>query len=217
MLTSRCFNIDWWSPQLQIIIHYLLCCFINMDERMLWSQIACHTFICLSQTRPLWKWPMETRDMHKELGLCYVAFLTIGLYIQLYQFIIVQVNLPTLYHQVTSSFILVLKVYIWTSWTLWLYWPSRLFLDITIPDSQQSWLSSTQNCQYQSSQRLESCCPNCLWTLKTNSLSTFSSAFWSYLYHQTKTNGKKRPDGRSPIKSPWIWISLPYLSPDQGN
>ena len=46
-----------------------------------------------------------------------------------------------------------LKVYIWTSWTLWLCWPSRSFLDITLPDSQQSWLSLTRNCQYQSAQR----------------------------------------------------------------
>ena len=47
--------------------------------------------------------------MPKELGLFYVPFLTVRLYIQLDQFIIVQVTLPTLYHQVPSSFILVLK------------------------------------------------------------------------------------------------------------
>ena len=52
---------------------------------------------------------METRDMTKELGLFYVAFLTVPLYIQLDQFIIVQVTLPTLYHQVPSSFILVIR------------------------------------------------------------------------------------------------------------
>ena len=47
--------------------------------------------------------------MPKGLGLSYGAFLTVILYIQLDQFIIVQVPLPTLYHQVPSSFILVLK------------------------------------------------------------------------------------------------------------
>ena len=52
---------------------------------------------------------METRDMLKELGLLYVAFLTVRLYTQLDPFIIVQVTLPTLYHQVPSSLILVLK------------------------------------------------------------------------------------------------------------
>ena len=52
---------------------------------------------------------METRDMPKELGLLYVAFLTVQLYIQLEQFIIVQVTLPTLYHHVPSSFILFFK------------------------------------------------------------------------------------------------------------
>ena len=47
--------------------------------------------------------------MPKELGLSYVVFLTVRLYVQLDQFIIVQVTLPTLYHQVPSSFILVFK------------------------------------------------------------------------------------------------------------
>ena len=110
-------------------------------------------FSIFPQPMPLWNWPMEAQDMPKELGLFYVAFLTVRLYIQLGQFIIVQVTLPTLYHQVPSSFILVKKGYILTSLTLWLCWPSRLFLEITIPESQQSWLSSTQNCQDQSSQR----------------------------------------------------------------
>ena len=52
---------------------------------------------------------MEIRYMPKEFGLFYVAFLTVKLYIQSDQFIIVQVTLPTLYHQVPSSFILVLR------------------------------------------------------------------------------------------------------------
>ena len=52
---------------------------------------------------------METRDMPKELGLFYVTFLTVQLYIQLYQFTIVQFNLPTLSNQVPSHFMLVLK------------------------------------------------------------------------------------------------------------
>ena len=63
-------------------------------------------------TKATVKLAKETRDMSKELGLVYVAFLTLQLYIQLDQFIIVQVTLPTLYHQVPSSLILVLKRYI---------------------------------------------------------------------------------------------------------
>ena len=112
---------------------------------MLQSQIVCHKFLCLSPPRPLWNLLMETRDMPKELGLLYVDLLTGRLYIQLDQFIIVQVILPTLYHQMPSIFILVFKVYIWTSWTLWLCWTSESLLDITLPHLQQSWLSSTRN------------------------------------------------------------------------
>ena len=52
---------------------------------------------------------METRYMPKELGLFYVAFLAVQLYIQLDQFIIVQVTFSTLYNQGPSSFILGLK------------------------------------------------------------------------------------------------------------
>ena len=76
---------------------------------MLQPQIACHTFLCLFQSIPLLNWLMLTQDIPKELGLFYVAFLTVQLYIQLDQFIIFRVTLPTLYHQVPSSFILVFK------------------------------------------------------------------------------------------------------------
>ena len=110
MFTSRCFKLYWWSSLLQYFIHYLLCCFINMEDWMLQSKIACHTFLCLSQPRSLWNLSMETRYMPKELGLFYVALLTIWLYIQLDQFIIAQVALPTLYHKVPSIFKLFLKV-----------------------------------------------------------------------------------------------------------
>ena len=47
---------------------------------------------------------MKTNDMSKELGL-----FSVTVYIQWYQFIIVQVNLSTPYNQVTSNFMLGLK------------------------------------------------------------------------------------------------------------
>ena len=109
MLTSRCFKLDWWSPLLQKCIQYLLCFFINTEDRMLQSQIVCHTLLCFSPPRPLWNWIMEIRDMPKELGLFYAAFLTVLIYTQLDQFISVQVTLLTIYHQMPSSFILVFK------------------------------------------------------------------------------------------------------------
>ena len=145
MLTSVLFKLEWLLPLLKNFIYSLLCCFINIEERMLQSQIACHTFLCLSWLRSLLNWLTETRDMPKELRLFYVVFLTVKLYIQLNQFIIVPVTLPTLSHQVPSSFILVLKGFIWTSWTFWLWWTSRSLLEITIPDSKQYWLSSNIN------------------------------------------------------------------------
>ena len=109
MLTSIFSNLDWWSLLLKTFIHSLLCCFINMEEQILKSKIACHNFLCLSQPRPLWNWLMETRDMPKELGLFYDTFLTVQLYIQWDQFIIFQVTLPKISHQVPSSFIFVFK------------------------------------------------------------------------------------------------------------
>ena len=69
---------------------------------MLQSQISCHTFLCLYPPSTLWNCLME-------LGLFYDSFLTVWLYIQLDPFVIFQVTLPILYHQVPSSFILVFK------------------------------------------------------------------------------------------------------------
>ena len=76
---------------------------------MLQSKIACQHFLCLYQPRPHSNWLMETRDMPKEFVLYYVALLTLRLYNHLDQFIIFQVTLPALQHQVPSSFILVLN------------------------------------------------------------------------------------------------------------
>ena len=125
MLTSRCVRLDWWLLILHNCIHSILCCFRNMEKQMLQSQISCHTFLCLSQPRALWNWLMETSYMTKELGLFYVTFLNVPLFIHLYQFIIVQVTLPTLSYQAPSNLCWFSKGYIWTSWTLWFCWTSR--------------------------------------------------------------------------------------------
>ena len=101
MLKSRCFSLDWCLPFIQKFIQYLLFCFINMEERMLQSQTACHTIICFSKPRPLQNWLMETWDMPKELGIFYVSFQTVPLCIQWDQFIIFQVTLPKSSHKVT--------------------------------------------------------------------------------------------------------------------
>ena len=46
---------------------------------------------------------METRKMLKELGLLYVVFLTVPLYLQWDQFIIAKVTIPIKLHQVPSK------------------------------------------------------------------------------------------------------------------
>ena len=54
MLTSRCFRLDYWFLIIQPSIHYLLDFFINMEDQMYQSQIACYNFLWLSQPRPMW-------------------------------------------------------------------------------------------------------------------------------------------------------------------
>ena len=76
---------------------------------MLQQKIACHTFLCLSQPRPLWKWILKTQDMPKQLVLFNVYLPTVTLYIKWDQFLIVHVALTTPSHQVPSKFMLVFK------------------------------------------------------------------------------------------------------------
>ena len=63
---------------------------------------------------------------------------------------------------------------------------------------KKSWISSNRNFQGKPSHRQQYFCPNCLWSLKTNFISTYSSEFWSCLYYHNKTNDKKMTHGRSP-------------------
>ena len=109
ILTSICFSLYKWLLLIQNSIHSLMCCFINIEEKILMSQIACHTFLCSYQTSPMWICLMEKRDMPKELGLFYVIFLTVPLYIRWDQFFIVQVTLPTPSYSMPSNFILFSK------------------------------------------------------------------------------------------------------------
>ena len=67
---------------------------------MLLSQISCHTFLCFYQPRKMLNWPMETQNIHKELGLFYAVLLTVLLYIRWDQCIFFQVTLTTPSHQI---------------------------------------------------------------------------------------------------------------------
>ena len=53
VLISRFFRLEYWLPLNQNFIQSLLYCFINMEDQILVSQIACHNFPCLSQPRPI--------------------------------------------------------------------------------------------------------------------------------------------------------------------
>ena len=216
VLTSICFRLDCWSPLLQNCIQSILCCFINMEEQMLHSQVSYHTFLCFSQTRPLQKWLMETRYMTKELGFLYFAFLTVPLYIQWYQFIIVQVTLTTPSHQIPSNFTMDFKrlhlnlLNIVTLLTLRVvlgYHPTRLKTILTIFKSKLSNSTFTKTGILLSQ----------LYMNLKKSFSDYSSAFCSCLYYHTKPNGRKRTHGMSTIKYPQIRRTLPYLSLYQGN
>ena len=154
--------------------------------------------------------------MPKELGLFDVTFLTVSLYIQWDQFIIVQVALPTLFHQSPWHFMLDIKRLRMNLLNI----VTLLNLKAVLGDHptilKKSRLFSNRKFQNQNSKRQGYCCPSCLWTFKKN-LSAYSSEFLSCIYYQTKTNGKKRTHGRSPRKSTWIGRTLTYLSLDQGN
>ena len=153
MLTSRWFRIEWWFPLIQDFIQSLLCCFIKKEEKILQSQIACHTFLFFHQPRPLQNWIIKTRDMHKQLELFYVVLLTVTLYIKWDHFIIVQATLTTPSHQAPSNFMLDLK----SLRPNLLNIMTLLTLKVVLGDHRirlkKSWLYSNRNCQSKPSQR----------------------------------------------------------------
>ena len=65
VLTSRWFRLDWCWHFPEKKLKSILYCFITMEELMLQSQISFYTFLCLSQSRALWNWLIETRDKPK--------------------------------------------------------------------------------------------------------------------------------------------------------
>ena len=82
ILLSRLFRFYLWSLLPQKLIQSLPCCFINIEEKILLSQISCYKFLCSSQSMTLRHWLMETVDITKELVLFYVVFVTVTLYIR---------------------------------------------------------------------------------------------------------------------------------------
>ena len=207
MFKSTCFRLDWWVPLLQNFIPSLLCYFTHTEKRIFQLQIACHTFLCLPQPRPLWNWLMETRDMPKELGLFYASFLIVTLFIQWDQFIIFLVTLPTPSHQVPWNFMLSFKrlcLNLLNIVNLLIFkvvlnnYLNRLKTVSTIFKSKfsNSTVRETGILFSQLSMHLK------------KYLSDYSSSFWSCLYYQTKTNFKKRTHRGSTrnipgLEEPW--------------
>ena len=54
-----------------------------------------------------------------------------------------------------------------------------------------------------------------MYPIKTKYPFDYSSAIWSCLYFQDKTNGKERTPEGPPNKYPWLGVSLTYFNPDQ--
>ena len=140
--------------------------------------------------------------MPKELGLFYVAFLTVRLYIQLDQFIIFQVTLSTLYPQVTSSFIMVFKML-----------HMNFFVHCDFVDPQHcSWRSPyhTHNNHYLqleifniNPQRDNNIVVPTINILTKHTLYQLINQRFGHVYiTHTKLNGKERTHGRSPRKFP---------------
>ena len=94
-----------------------------------------------------------------------------------------------------------LKGYIITSWKLRGFWPSRSFLEITIPDSKNLDYLLIRIVKVKL-HRYNNISPNCLCNFKTKYISDYSSAFFSCIYYQPKTNGKKRTHEKSSRKPP---------------
>ena len=132
----------------------------------------------------MWNLLMETWGITKKLGLFYVIFLTVPLYIQWYQFVIVQVTLPILFNRVISNFILFIKslhlnilniMILYTLKVVLVYHPTRLEKQSTIFKStfSKSTLKET----------------NILWfqlymASHMESLTVYLSVLWSYFAYQ---------------------------------
>ena len=91
--------------------------------------------------------------MLNELGLFYVAFLTVPLCIQWDQFIIVQVTLTTPSHHVPSSFMLDFKRLRLKLFNIVTLLPSRSFMEITLTDPKNIDYCQINICQSQPSNR----------------------------------------------------------------
>ena len=102
MLISRCFRIYYWPPLIQNFIQYLLCCFINMEDQILQSQIACHTFLCLYHDATVKL--ANGNTVHAQL-IGIVLYFFVILYIQWGDFIIFHVTFPTPSDWVPFNFI----------------------------------------------------------------------------------------------------------------
>ena len=100
------------------------------------------------------------------IGIFFVIFVTVTLYIRCDQFIIFQVTLPTPSYRMPSNLMLILKKLHLNFLNLFFY-PSRLFLDIILLKSKQFRLSSNRYCQCQTSNKQEYCCPKLLCPIKT--------------------------------------------------
>ena len=133
----------------------------------------------------------ETRYTPKELGLFYVAYITVILYIQWDQFIKFRVSLPKTSHQVPSNFMLFFKRLYLNCFTIVPFLTLKVVLGDHPTDSKQSQLSSNINFQIQPSNEHKYCCTKCLWPIKNNIYQLMHHRFGRVSIERLKQTARK--------------------------
>ena len=128
-----------------------------------------------------------------------------------------QFTLPTPYNWVPSNVMLILK----RLHLNLLKFDILLTLKVILGENPTRWeqfrLLPNKNCQSQPWKKQEYFGTNCLWPIKIKYISGHSSAIWSCLYYQAKTNGDKSYHQGSTNKYPWLGRAHPCSSFEQVN
>ena len=198
-------------------IHYLLCFFINTEDKNLLSQITCHIFLYIWPTKATVELANGNTVYSQLVGvaLCHLTkYSIIYLVVQVYCFPSRPSNTTSL---LLSIFMLVFKRLHLNLLNIVIFYPRGHSWRSTYHTKKNVYYLWIEICQVQPSEKQEYCGSNCLCPIRTESPSAYSPEIWSCLNYQTKPNVKKSTHEGSPKKSLWIVISLTYLFSDQVN